>query len=209
MDNLESSCRRLLVVGLGNPGVRYHETRHNIGFLALDFVASRSGLSFVSSSLLSGEVAEYSETIKTVRFLKPTTFMNLSGKSVLAAVEEQRLPPACLLVVHDDLDLEFGRIKIAVDRGSGGHNGVQSIIDALQSKAFVRLRCGIGRPRDEMPVVDYVLTSFSSREKVQLPFVLEKIEKAIALIVEKGVVQAMNTVNRETVALSDNLDKQE
>lgn len=199
---IESACRRLLVVGLGNPGDRYLETRHNIGFKALDHIASRADLPFVFSALVDGEVAKYEGTGSAVMLLKPSTFMNLSGNSVLAAMEELQTTPACLIVVHDDLDLDFGRIKIAVNRGAGGHNGVQSIIDALQSKAFVRLRCGIGRPLVEMSIVDFVLAPFSPEEKQGLPVLLRKIEAAIALIFEKGVVGAMNVVNTESALLN-------
>lgn len=197
MDNKESSCRRLLVVGLGNPGTRYQQTRHNIGFMAVDFLASQSDLIFAFSSLLSGEVAEFLKAGYPVTLLKPETFMNLSGKSVRAAVEAYGVPHACLVVVHDDLDLEFGRLKIAINRGSGGHNGVQSIIEALQSKAFVRLRCGIGRPEDATQTVDYVLSPFRNEERKGLPSLLEKIENALALIIENGVVPAMNNINKE------------
>jgi len=197
MPELEPACPNLLLVGLGNPGGRYLSTRHNIGFMALDHVASRADLSFVYSPLVSGEIARCRLALSNVLLLKPATFMNLSGNSVLAAVQAQKVPPSCLVVVHDDLDLAFGRIKIAVNRGAGGHNGVQSIVDALQSKAFVRLRCGIGRPGGETPIVDYVLTPFSSEEKKMLPGVLENIVTAIAAIVETGVVRAMNRINVE------------
>ena len=200
MPSNESSCHPLLLVGLGNPGDSYQKTRHNIGFMAVDSLALRAASSYVYSPALYGEVAEYMAGKQPIILLKPATYMNRSGKSVLAAIDKLHISPVSLIVVHDDLDLEFGRVKITVDHGAGGHKGVQSIIEELQSKAFVRIKCGIGRPPDTTAVVDYVLAPFAVMEKERLPAVLETICAAINLLVEKGVVAAMNSVNKEASA---------
>ena len=197
MDHPTKNCHSQLLVGLGNPGDRYHDTRHNIGFMAVDYFVSKADLLFSHSDEFYGDVARLQKGEHDFWLLKPLTYMNMSGKSVLAAVEMLRCPPPCLVVVHDDLDLEFGRIKIAVNRGAGGHNGLRSIIEELQSKDFVRVRCGIGRPCDGDSVVDYVLAPFTEKEREQLPAVLEKIYAATKLIIEKGVVHAMNSVNQD------------
>lgn len=149
-----------LYVGLGNPGEQYSNTRHNIGFILLD----KLNLSFSSNSKFEGLIAKEGNSL----YLKPQTFMNKSGKSVSKAMSYYDIDPIELFVIHDDLDLPLGVIRKSFDSGSGGHNGVQSIVDQLGTKAFNRIRVGIGRPERKEMVESYVLLPFGEGELDQI-----------------------------------------
>lgn len=155
-----ASTLDLLVAGLGNPGRRYARTRHNLGYMVCDELARRHGASFRSK--FSGELADIRLDSARVALLKPQTYMNESGRSVGAAVRFFKLPPAQLLVVHDEVDLELGRLQARMGGGLAGHNGLRSVAQHLGSPEFARLRIGVGRPErgDPRPVADWVLTPF-------------------------------------------------
>ncbi len=194
-----------IIAGLGNPGSEYEKTRHNVGWLVLEDVIARNTLPSLSksstySSLLSEGVFHSAE----VGILFPTTFMNNSGTAV-AKYTKAKGSQEMLVVVHDEIDLPFGVVRIAYDRGSGGHNGVKSIIDAIGSTKFIRIRIGIAqkgflggirRPVGEK-LADYVLSNFKSGEEKLLPKIAEKVDEALKLIVTKGVQYAMGEVNAE------------
>ncbi len=179
-----------LVVGLGNPGPAYQITRHNVGFMVLDAMAKRLALKgweeFCQALVLKSE---------KISLAKPQTFMNLSGQSVSCLARQWQLLPEEILVVHDDLDLPLGRIKIVRSGGSGGHRGVASVIEHLGSRDFPRVKVGIGRPGPGKSVSDYVLSPFEEQELKVVAEIIEKAAEAIETIVESGLERAMNIFN--------------
>lgn len=185
-----------LIVGLGNPGSQYCMTRHNVGFQLADRLACHGNASFSPWPRWHGERALIKLAGETAIVLKPLTYMNLSGRSVLAASDELVLSPNDIVVLHDDLDLTPGSMKFTANRGPGGHNGIRSIIDSLGSRDFTRLRIGIGRPPEGQETSDYVLSNFAEEELPALDKMLLEAEKAVALIIAHGVASAMNFVNR-------------
>lgn len=183
-----------LVVGLGNPGGEYAATRHNIGFLFLDYLAEKFRFSF-KGTRWQAEAAREQLWGHTVLLAKPTTFMNRSGTAVGAIAHFYQISNSNIIVVHDDLDLPLGRAKIVTNRGAGGHNGIRSLIECLGGKDFIRIRVGIGRPRTPEGVSSFVLSRFSPEEKEILRNGLQDVEEGVALIVEKGLAVAMNRFN--------------
>ena len=157
----------LLVAGLGNPGRGYERTRHNVGWMVVDELARRTEASFRSK--FSGRLAEARLDELRLGLLKPETFMNESGRSVGAAARYFKMPADALLVVHDDVDLEAGRLQARLGGGLAGHNGLRSIAQALGTQDFLRLRIGVGRPErgDPRPVADYVLSDFEPEVDVE------------------------------------------
>ncbi len=171
-----------LIVGLGNPGTQYTETRHNIGFKAIDALADEYGATGFMSKF-KGECAAIQIDGQKILLLKPQTFMNLSGQSVLAALSFLKLKPEEVLVIHDDIDLKVGEIKTKKGGGHGGHNGLRDI-DAKIGKEYHRLRIGVGHPRNipDCPVkdpADYVLGRFSSEEQAMFKNKINQIVKDI------------------------------
>jgi peptidyl-tRNA hydrolase, PTH1 family len=164
----QSSSLDLLVAGLGNPGPEYARTRHNVGWLVVDELARRHGGSFRGK--FSGRLAEVRVGGRRLALLKPQTYMNESGRSVAAAARFFKTPPAELLVVHDDVDLEPARLQARSGGGLAGHNGLRSIAQALGTQDFLRLRIGVGRPGrgDRRPVADYVLSDFEPEVDVDV-----------------------------------------
>lgn len=185
----------LLVAGLGNPGSKYEHTRHNVGYMFLDFLAEKTGGAF-KASRWDAEVAKVGLDSASCLLVKPTTFMNLSGQAVAGLAAYYQIEPDNVVVVHDDLDLEPGRIKIVFNRGSGGHNGIKSIIDHLGTCQFARLKVGIGRPAEFISPAAFVLSRFSGAEHEQLVEGFTEMAEAIAMIGHRGVVPAMNFYNR-------------
>lgn len=192
------------IVGLGNPGEKYESTRHNVGWAALDYLIDKTGLpSLIDSSALSGRTTSGMLAGEEVSVLYPGTFMNNSGSAVTKFVPKNEVQK--LIVVHDDIDLPLGEVKIGQGRGAGGNNGVKSIIDKLGSKEFVRVRVGIApksfwtgemkRPAGGGPLERFVLKSFSGSEKKQLADIYERITIAIETVVSAGVESAMNKLN--------------
>jgi PTH1 family peptidyl-tRNA hydrolase len=152
-----------LFVGLGNPGSKYENTRHNIGFKVIDKLVSDLGARDVSKASFQGELFKHSSHY----FLKPTTFMNLSGKSVLAVKQFYKIDLDEIIVIHDDIDIPFGALRFKQGGGHGGHNGLKSI-DGLIGKEYLRVRVGVDKPEHKSQVADYVLHDFSENEKENL-----------------------------------------
>lgn len=186
-----------LIVGLGNPGSRYLGSRHNVGFQVVDRIAASGNATFAVCPGWRSERACIGCDDAAVTLIKPLTFMNLSGMAVLAANSDLMLPYEQIIVVHDDLDLAPGRLKLAVNRGNGGHNGIRSIIDHLKSRAFIRLRLGIGRPVDGENVSDFVLSPFLDDEKRCMDKIIPLAAQAVLLVINEGLSVAMNRVNQE------------
>lgn len=185
-----------IVVGLGNPGKEYKNTRHNFGFLVVDQVALDLQGKFKKSQF-KGEVAEVSHEGVRLFLLKPQTYMNLSGEAVWKVLSFYKKKLSDLWVVHDDLDLELGRIKLGFGGAAGGHKGIQSIIDSLGSGDFNRVRLGIGRPLEKEDTVDYVLRPFAREEKDILEKTIEKAIQAILYGLSHGIETAMNHFNQK------------
>lgn len=186
----------LLLVGLGNPGPRYADTRHNIGFRVLDEVARRWGGTYRSK--FSGEFAQVELGGQRTVLLKPLTYMNRSGQSVAAAAAFFKIERPAIVVVHDELDLGFGVVRLKQDGGEAGHNGLRSISQHLGGRDYVRLRCGVGRPPPTFggDGADYVLQAFTAAERGELDGVIESAADAVQLLVDRGLSEAMNAVNR-------------
>lgn len=185
------------IVALGNPGKKYAETRHNIGWAVLDeLLASGMVRPFIWQQKFNGEFAKTWLGDVELLLLKPGTFMNLSGHPTQAMSQFFGLKPEEILVLHDDLDLPFGRVQLKAGGGHGGHNGLRSL-HAQVGDAYARVRIGIGRPEGKNDVVDYVLQPFSPMERAELPDVLLKAQKAIEACVQLKVRAAMNVVNAQ------------
>jgi peptidyl-tRNA hydrolase, PTH1 family len=181
-----------LVAGLGNPGLKYAWTRHNIGFLVLDELIGRYGLKFKEKSdyrICDGSI----EGEKTI-FLEPLTFMNISGSAVASIFRKNNMLSENIIVIHDDLDIETGRVKIRKMGSSGGHKGIESIIQHLGTKLFVRVRVGIGRD-PFIPTEDYVLSKFRKNELSVIRESIVQAADAVECIITKGPDKAMNTFN--------------
>jgi PTH1 family peptidyl-tRNA hydrolase len=184
-----------LIVGLGNPGPKYLWTRHNVGFMVIDRLSSLSGIS-VSRKNFSGLSGEGSYAGSRLLLLKPQTFMNLSGRSVAEVVRFHKLSLQDLVVIHDDLDVPFGRLKLKEGGGHAGHNGLRSLVQELGGNDFIRLRIGIGRPVHG-DVVNYVLTNFSADEMPDLPAILDGATDGLDLLLREGLARAMSQFNNK------------
>jgi PTH1 family peptidyl-tRNA hydrolase len=183
-----------VIIGLGNPGHRYARTRHNAGFAVVERIAGNRGEWKDFRRLASICPVQVDGT--AVMLVRPLTYMNLSGEAVEALLSYWNLDPEDMLVIHDDLDLPVGSIRLRPGGGSGGHKGVQSIIDCLQCQSFARLRIGIGRPPAGEDVVEYVLKPFSLEERSALEDVWELAADAACCWVKMGIETAMNRYNR-------------
>lgn len=190
-----------LVVGLGNPGPRYAGNRHNVGQMVLDELASRTGSSFRAHKAQAA-VAEVRLGMlpggrpgPRVVLAKPAGYMNLSGGPVAGLVRFFSLDPARLVVVHDELDIPFGSLKLKRGGGEGGHNGLRDITKAVATKEYVRVRVGIGRPPGRMDPADFVLRDFSSTERKELPVLVADAADAVELVVTAGLEHAQQKVH--------------
>ena len=185
-----------LVVGLGNPGARYDRTRHNVGFEVAERVAQRHEVSLSAkrfrAKLGSGRVAGESVVIAL-----PQTFMNCSGESIGPMAGWYKLAPEQVVVIHDDLDLPFGRVKVKSGGGHGGHNGLRDLAAKLPSRDFVRVRVGIGRPVGAMDPAAWVLARWTTEQSAELPDLVERAADAIETVLQHGVKEAMNRLNGE------------
>ena len=185
---------RTLIVGLGNPGPKYENTRHNIGFLVLDEVASQHRVQLATKKFsgIYGQGAGPKSTPLTL--LKPQTFMNLSGQSVQPCAHFFKIPVKKIIVIHDELDLPFGMVKLKEGGGHAGHNGLKSLINRLGSKDFIRIRVGIGRPQRQA-VSDYVLSVFSRDESPWLNDICRQVTSDLNLILTEGIKKATTQVH--------------
>ena len=189
-----------LIVGLGNPGAEYAATRHNAGFWFVELLAKEHGGAFSRERKLQGEAAEIAIAGKRIRLLKPTTYMNLSGQSVGAAVNYFKIPTENVLVAYDELDLPSGRAQLRFDGSSAGHKGVTSIIEHIGT-AFWRLRFGIGHPRDteqaggRKEVIDHVLKRADGEEEAALREKLKEAAELVPVILEHGAERAKNRLH--------------
>jgi PTH1 family peptidyl-tRNA hydrolase len=188
-----ASTLDLLVAGLGNPGREYARNRHNVGWMVADELARRRDGSFRSK--FSGSLAEVRAGTLRLALLKPETYMNESGRSIAAAARFFKVEPGSLLVVHDDVDLEPGRLQARAGGGFAGHNGLRSIASALGTRDFLRLRIGVGRPErgDPRPVADYVLSDFD--ELTDVDALVSRAGDAVETIAAEGLDEAQRRFN--------------
>jgi PTH1 family peptidyl-tRNA hydrolase len=182
-----------LVVGLGNPGPAYVGNRHNIGFLVLDELADRVGGGRFKSHKSNADVLTGRLAGRPVVLAKPRSFMNLSGGPVAGLSRFYKVPPAGLVVVHDELDVPFDAVRLKLGGGDNGHNGLRSITQSLGTRDYHRVRVGIGRPPGRMDPGDFVLRDFSVVERKELAFVIDKAADAVSALLANGLEAAQNT----------------
>ncbi|MGB9858211.1 MAG: aminoacyl-tRNA hydrolase, partial [Dictyoglomaceae bacterium] len=186
----------LAIIGLGNPGFEYSETRHNIGFMVIDYLHRYFELPKWQRKSYY-DISSKEIYAKKIYLVKPQTYMNLSGVGVKNFVFDYSFTLTNILVVHDDLDLEVGRIRLRYDGKDGGHKGIKSIVQELNSQEFYRLRIGIGRPNSKNEVVEYVLSNFKDDEREIIDKVIKLSPEIIKTILEEGWEKAQNLFNRK------------
>jgi len=185
----------LLVVGLGNPGPQYAKTRHNIGFMVADLLADRLDATFKVHKRSGAEIVTGTLGHRPVVLAKPRTYMNESGRHVGPLAKFYSVSPADLIVIHDELDIDFGRIRLKLGGGEGGHNGLRSVANALGAKDFQRVRIGIGRPPGRKDPAAFVLEVFSAAERKEVPAICEQAADATELLIKTGLETAQNLVH--------------
>lgn len=189
--DLPGAGEQVLLAGLGNPGPRYAGNRHNVGFMVLDELAARVGGKFKAhkggAEVLEGRLAE-----RRVVLAKPRSFMNLSGGPVSGTAKFYKIEPSGIVVIHDELDLPFGSLKLKLGGGDNGHNGLRSITKSLGTKEYYRVRFGVGRPPGRMDPADFVLKDFATVERKELPFEVDRCADAIEALLGKGLTAAQN-----------------
>ena len=192
---MTGSSEAWLIVGLGNPGKEYERSRHNCGFRALDILAKDLGCS-VDRGKFQGLYGQTTYQGKKLYLLKPLTYMNLSGRSVLQLSAYFSIPPQRIIVLFDDISLEPGRLRVRADGSAGGHNGIKSIIQELGSQSFPRVKIGVGaKPHPDYDLADWVLSSFSALEEKALSVSLPNAARAALAIIDSGVPEAANRFN--------------
>jgi peptidyl-tRNA hydrolase, PTH1 family len=190
---------RWLLAGLGNPGPQYAGNRHNVGFMVADVLAARVGSGFRRDRSRAQAASGRLNGVPVI-IAKPMSFMNLSGQPLSAVAGFYKIPPARLVVIHDELDLPFGTIRLKVGGGDGGHNGLRSVTRTLAAKEYYRVRVGIGRPPGRQDPADYVLRDFSTAERKELPLVLERAADAVEALVRLGLAAAQNEFHPDPAA---------
>ena len=185
-----------LIVGLGNPGRRYDGTRHNIGFDVVDELGRRHRAEWEAAPRGVEALVARWRLADTV-FVKPLTFMNLSGQAIVGLLQFYKIDPAGLLVVVDDVNLELGRLRIRSRGSAGGHNGLKSVIAALGSEEFARLRIGVGRGDDRRDLADHVLAKFDADERATVAETVSRTSDAVELFIAEGIGPVMNRYNRK------------
>jgi PTH1 family peptidyl-tRNA hydrolase len=184
-----------LIVGLGNPGKEYEKSRHNCGWRALDILAQKLNCR-IDKAKFQGLYGQVSYGGRKLMLLKPMTYMNLSGKSVLQLSAYFQIPPERIVVLFDDISLEPGRLRIRPDGSAGGHNGIKSIISCIGSEAFPRIKIGVGaKPHKDADLADWVLSGFADSERKNLSFALDNAADAALCIMDKGLYEAANRYN--------------
>lgn len=184
-----------LIVGLGNPGKDYARSRHNCGFRALDLLAEKLSCK-IDKAKFQGLYGQAAYDGKKLLLLKPQTYMNLSGRSVLQLSAYFQVPPQRIIVLFDDISLEPGRLRVRADGSAGGHNGIKSIISELGSDQFPRVKIGVGgKPHPDADLADWVLSGFSAKEEADLKPALERTGDAALCIISQGPAQAANRFN--------------
>lgn len=168
-----------LIVGLGNPGSKYHETKHNVGFMAIDLWAKALNVTFSEEKVFKAEVGSTFVNGEKVYLVKPTTFMNLSGIAVRALLAYYNIPIEDFIVIYDDLDMEVGKIRYRQKGSAGGHNGIKSIIAELGTQEFDRIKIGIGRPKQGMTVINHVLGRFETDDYITITMTLDKVVESL------------------------------
>ncbi|MBP2624104.1 aminoacyl-tRNA hydrolase [Streptococcus oricebi] len=185
-----------LIVGLGNPGDKYFETKHNVGFMLIDKICKELDLKFTVDKIFQAEIASGFFNGEKVYFVKPLTFMNESGRAVQALLAYYGLDKEDLLVIYDDLDMEVGKIRLRKKGSAGGHNGIKSIIKHLDSQDFQRIKIGIGRPKPNQTVVAHVLSKFTQEDYIKILTSLDKVDRSVKDYLEKQdfdkIMQAYN-----------------
>ncbi len=190
-----SDSKYKMIAGLGNPGKDYARTRHNIGFMAIDALASKFCLIF-DKTRFDSEYVKVRVKGSDVFLIKPLTFMNRSGISIHKFASYYKIEIEDIIIVHDDMDLEFGKIKIVKSRGHGGHNGVRSIMESFGNNDYIRVRVGVGHPLSGRDITGHVLGGFSQDEMSLLDKTLDTASNACLHILENGVISAMNNFNQ-------------
>ncbi len=183
-----------LIVGLGNPTPKYEKTRHNVGFEVIDQISEQYNIS-VDIAKHKGLYGKGKIEGETVILLKPMTYMNLSGESVVAVANYYKILPEDIIVIYDDINLDVGRLRIREKGSAGGHNGIKNIIAHLSTDAFPRIRVGVGMKPSRMDLADYVLSRFSKEEQMMVENGYDNACKAIELIVTNNISKAMNDYN--------------
>lgn len=194
MRAISENINHYMFIGLGNPGREYEQSRHNVGFLAVDYIAADWEMS-ISRYQRKAMIGKKKIGEKTFFLVKPQTYMNLSGKAVSALVKYYKISVANTLVFFDDLDLPFGEIRLREIGGSSGQKGMRSIIDSFHTQDIPRLRIGVGRPPGRRDPADFILDTFSRKEQSDLPFILESCKKAAETFAEYGIEKAMTKFN--------------
>ena len=184
-----------MIAGLGNPGSKYVMTRHNTGFMAVDALASNYNISLKPFKTQRYEIGEGLVSNQPVLLMKPLTYMNKSGEAISHTLNYYDILPSSLLVVHDDIDMPLGLFKFTKGGGSGGHNGIRSIINFIGTNGFPRLKIGIGRPTGLIPIDQYVLSVFTKCERDILQNVLTLALEGVICFIQKGIDTAMNEFN--------------
>ncbi|WP_067710572.1 aminoacyl-tRNA hydrolase [Nocardia yamanashiensis] len=191
----EATAGPALVVGLGNPGPDYERTRHNVGFMVADVLAERVGGRFGVHKKSGADLLEARLDGRKVLLAKPRTYMNLSGRPVAGLAKFFNVPASDIIVVHDELDLPFGAVRLKLGGGEGGHNGLRSISQAIGTKDYLRVRFGIGRPPGRQDPADYVLKPFSAPERKEVPVIVEQAADAVELLLRVGLEAAQNQLH--------------
>lgn len=185
-----------LIVGLGNPGKEYEETRHNVGFQAVHLLARKWGIA-LSKKKFDAKIAEIEFKNQKVILALPQTYMNLSGRSVSSLLNYFKISPIDLTVVHDELDLPVGKMKVVREGGSAGNRGVLSIQDSLNTKEFCRFRIGIGKPKTSVETIDFVLNPFNREEEKEINLVLKKVQEGLEIWIVDGVEAAIHYCHKK------------
>jgi PTH1 family peptidyl-tRNA hydrolase len=185
-----------LIVGLGNPGEKYAPTRHNVGYWLIERLADSAGVTLKAEKKVMGDVAQASLAHSNIRLLRPATYMNESGMAVRKMLDFYKLTPEQMLIVHDELDLPPGTVRLKQGGGHGGHNGLRDIISHC-GKDFLRMRIGIGHPREKSQVTGYVLRSPGSKERQLIEDALPDAERAVETLLQDGLERAMHRLHTD------------